>query len=190
LARKWLRDRKAVPAESVDLVLSLASHYGDSALFDEFLTAAKAEKERGDRENLLGALGNFRDPALLARAFPLVLSGDFTPLEAVTVLWAATEAQESAPLAFDYVTSHFEALVEKLPNDSLFNYGAALVFFGGSFCDAAGRARVNDFFSPRVPKFIGGPQNLAQVLEGIDLCIAFQKAQGTSLESFLQSVKK
>jgi len=38
-------------------------------------------------------------------------------------------------------------------------------------------------------KFTGGPRILAQVLEGIDLCIAYKNAQEASVTEFLKSYK-
>lgn len=189
LAEKWQKDRRAVPAESVDLVLSLAARHGDRALYDAFLADAKTTKERRDREQLLSALGNFRDPALVQESFGLVLGGEFLPVDAMSVLWGAQSTPALARLAYDYVTQNFDALVAKLPQDSLFQYGAILVYFGGGLCEEGSRREVESFFGSRVPSYVGGAQNLAQVLEGIDLCLAFRGAQRASVEGFLRGLK-
>ena len=59
-------------------------------------------------------------------------------------------------------------------------------FSGGALCDAPSRDRVQSFFTPLVDKFSGAPRNLAQVLEGIDLCIAQKTAQEPSVKAFLE----
>ena len=43
------------------------------------------------------------------------------------------------------------------------------------------------FFEGRSTKYYGGPRNLAQILERIDLCVAFKKAQQPSVTEFLKS---
>ena len=42
------------------------------------------------------------------------------------------------------------------------------------------------FFKGRSTKYTGGPRILTQVLEGIDLCVAYKKAQEPSVTEFLQ----
>jgi len=56
---------------------------------------------------------------------------------------------------------------------------------GGSFCDAKHRAELDSFFADRVKDYTGGPRDLAQTLEGIDLCIAARKSLAPALTAFL-----
>jgi len=67
---------------------------------------------------------------------------------------------------------------------------AALAFSASSFCDPVHRQEVAAFFTERMERAPGGPRRLAQVLESMDLCIAYKAAQGPSVESFLSSPKK
>jgi alanyl aminopeptidase len=55
LAERWLSDRTAVHAEVLAAVLDTAAQYGDAALFDRFLAAAKAERNQRDRAAAGGA---------------------------------------------------------------------------------------------------------------------------------------
>jgi alanyl aminopeptidase len=66
------------------------------------------------------------------------------------------------------------------------DYAAVLPSVGRAFCDASHRDAVRTFFQDRVKSFTGGPRNLAQVLEEIDLCMAKRKALTPELEEFLQ----
>jgi alanyl aminopeptidase len=59
-------------------------------------------------------------------------------------------------------------------------------FVADSFCDAHHRHDAEAFFEGRSTKYKGGPQTLAETLEGIDVCIAYKKAQQPSLTEFLQ----
>ncbi len=69
----------------------------------------------------------------------------------------------------------------RLPTDS----GAFLPWIAGGYCDAAHRAEVEAFFKERSTKYTGGPRILAQILEGINLCVAYKNAQQASLVKFL-----
>ncbi|MCY1077823.1 hypothetical protein [Archangium lansingense] len=55
------------------------------------------------------------------------------------------------------------------------------------YCDPTHRQDVADFFTECMARAPGGTRMLAQVLESVDLCIAFKAAQATSVESFLAS---
>ena len=68
LALKWLADRKAVSPDVVGAVLGRRAHGGDRALFDRMHAEAKKAADRHDREQILGAMGEFRDPAIAKAA--------------------------------------------------------------------------------------------------------------------------
>jgi alanyl aminopeptidase len=76
--------------------------------------------------------------------------------------------------------------VTMIPREVGEDYAAVLPFVGRSFCDASHRQAVQTFFQERAKTFSGGPRNLAQVLEQIDLCIAKRKALTPELAAFLQ----
>jgi alanyl aminopeptidase len=61
-----------------------------------------------------------------------------------------------------------------------------LPLIGGEFCDPAHRREVAEFFQERASKLPGGPRNLAQALEGIDLCVASRAAQEPGVREFLK----
>jgi cytosol alanyl aminopeptidase len=181
LALAWLQDRKAISAELSDEVLSVAAHFGDTELFDKYMAAARAAKERRDRLLLLRALGDFRDPALVRRALDLYLSGEFDPREADTPFLAAAEAINSPDVAWSFFKEHYDAILATMPREIV---GTA-PSVGGGFCDPAHRKDVADFFQDRIGKLPGGPRTLAQTLETIDLCIALRDTQEGSVREFL-----
>ncbi len=181
LALAWLQDRKAISAELSGDVLSVAAHFGDAELFDKYMAAARAAKERRDRLRLLRALGDFRDPALVRRALDLYLDGEFDPREADTPFLTAAEAINSPDLAWSFFKEHYDTILARVPREIV---GTA-PSVGGGFCDAAHRKDLADFFQDRVGKLPGGPRTLAQTLETIDLCIALRDTQEGSVREFL-----
>ncbi len=73
----------------------------------------------------------------------------------------------------------------KLPTDT----GAFLPYVAAGYCDPQHRQDVQSFFEGRSTKYTGGPRILAQVLEGIDLCVAYKTTQAPSVAEFLQNYK-
>src|SRR5438067_2585666 len=63
VANRWLRDYRSVSPELATAALFLSALGGDAAFYDTLYSAAKAEKDRVQRQRILGALGDFRDAA-------------------------------------------------------------------------------------------------------------------------------
>ncbi|MBX3157857.1 MAG: M1 family metallopeptidase [Deltaproteobacteria bacterium] len=181
LAKKWLADKKAVDPDLVGLALGIAARHGDRALWDRLYAAAKGEKERKERGQLLGAMAGFRDPAIVKAALPLVLGDDFDPRESLALLWGALGHDETSELAYAFLKDNLDKLLARLPRDS----GASFIGAGSSFCDAAHRADVEAFFKDRAPTWLGGPRGLAQTLERMDLCIVRTAARKAPAAAFL-----
>jgi alanyl aminopeptidase len=180
LARRWLRDRIDNDSDAIGGILQAAAAHGDRKLFEEFHGAAQKETNRRDRLRLLQALGSFRDPPIQKDALALVLSNEFDPREAMTIVWRASSEPKTRDLAYRFVKQNFDRLVERLPRDA----GAGLAAAGGRYCDEEHRADVEGFFKDRVARFTGGPRNLARTLETISLCSELKRLQEPSVVAF------
>ncbi len=181
LSLAWLEDRKAIAPELAGDVLAVAAHFGDAELFDKYVAAARAAKERRDRVRLLRALGDFQDPALVRRVLALYLTDDFDPREADVAVHTAADATNSPDLVWGFFKEHYDAMLAKSPREIVGEAPSV----GGGFCDPAHRKDVADFFQDRIGKLPGGPRTLAQTLETIDLCIALRASQQDSVQEFL-----
>ena len=185
LAEKWLVDSQAVAPEVVDPMLAIAAANGDAALHGKLMTAFKGEKERKKREQLIDVLGSFTDPALARQSLGLMLDPSQDMREVGAVLFGVSNV-ETRDVGYAFVKENYDALAARMPQD----YVSGLAWVGASYCDPVHRQEVAAFFTERNARAPGGTRMLAQVLEGVDLCIAFKAAQGPSLESFLASPKK
>jgi alanyl aminopeptidase len=186
LAIAWLDDHKAVAPDMVGVVLSTAARHGDRQLFDRMRVAAKQEKEENFRGTLIFCLGLFRDPAIIRTALPIVLTEEFDHRQSIEIVFGVSGSAKTRDLAYDFVKQNWDALVAKLPTDA----GAFLPYVAAGYCDAEHRLEVEAFFKDRSTKYTGGPRILTQVLEGIDLCEAYKKAQEPSVTEFLQQYGK
>jgi alanyl aminopeptidase len=185
LTLAWLDDHKAVDPDMVGVVLVTAARHGDRDLFDRLRAAAKKETQENFRGTMLFSLGSFQDPEIIKTALPIVLSDEFDSRESISILFGPAQRRQTRDLAYDFVKQNWEPLIAKLPTDT----GASLPYVAGGYCDAEHRQDVQSFFSGRSTKYTGGPRILTQVLESIDLCVAYKNAQEASVAEFLKTYK-
>ena len=185
LALAWLEDHKAVDPDMVGVVLNTAARHGDRDLFDRMRAAAKKETDENFRGDLLFGLGSFPDPEIIKTALPIVLSDEFDSRESLSILFGPTQRPQTRDLAYDFMKQNWDPLIAKLPTDT----GAYTPYVASGYCDAGHRQDVESFFTGRSTKYTGGPRILTQVLEGIDLCIAYKNAQEASVAEFLKTYK-
>ena len=183
LSMQWLEDRSKISPEMAKIVLSIAARHGDKVLFDRFLVAAKTSEDRTERFNLIGALGSFADPELEKAALSLILTDQFDPRESIYILRAAAIEPDTWKIAYEFAKNNFDALSKKMPQLTM----ARMPTYLNAACDEDKRKDIEAFFGKRIGQFRGGPRNLQQSLETIDLCIALRKAQGPSVSNFLRS---
>ena len=186
LAERWLVDDKAVAPELVYTTLGIAAAHGDATLHAKLMKAMRAEKERKKREQLIDALGGFTDPALVRENLKLVLEPSLDAREVGGMLFWAGWDVRTRDVAYAFVKENYDALAARMPEERV----AGLAWSASSYCDPVHRQEAAAFFTERMARAPGGPRMLAQVLEGVDLCIAFKAAQGSSVESFLASPRK
>ena len=181
LAEKWLADRKAIEPELVGSALQLAAKSGDRAFWDKLHAAARAEKDRRDRNRLLDAMGAFEDPKLVEEGMKLALSDEFDPRESMSLIYGPSGSRRTRQLAYDFLKTNYDAVVARLPKQ----WGSGMVRIASVFCDAGHRADAEAFFKARTPSLEGGPRTYAQTMEGIDLCVARRTANEPSVRAFL-----
>jgi alanyl aminopeptidase len=185
LADRWLADHSAVPSEIVSSVLATAAYDGDLALYNRFLAALLNTQDNQAKQHLLRAMGAFRDPAAIEAGFQAVLQKKIPLVDGVFLLTAGQDFAETRTLSFEFIKQHFDEITAGHPSIFGNDVGSNLPSAGAGFCDAQGRDRYQAFFAPRVESYSGAPRNYAQVLEGIDLCIAQKAAQESSVLAFL-----
>jgi alanyl aminopeptidase len=181
VAGRWLKDHRATSPELATAALRLSAIAGDAALYDTLHAAAKAEKDRLERQRILDAMGWFRDPALVGKGFRIAMSDEFDPRESIVLVWNPSHEPQTREAALRFVEENFDGIVARMPRD----YGAVLSGIAGSFCDGPHQKVLDDFFRPRVRKFPGGDRHFAQTLEQVRQCAAFRDSAGPALSAWL-----
>ncbi len=186
LAEKWLADHSAVDPNMLNAVLGTAAFYGDKAFFDRLLAEFRKTQDKQIRQAILAAMNAFRDAAAIEAGMSAVVNGDVPFIEGARLLFNGQQQASTRKLALEFLKAHFDQVVAKMPTGGGFDFGSVLPEVGRSYCDAASRDELKNYFQPKVDKFVGAPRALDQVVEGIDLCIANKAAQGPSVAAFLE----
>ncbi len=186
LTEKWFQNYQAIDPNLVNAVLGTAAYYGDKPLFDRFLAEFVKTQDKQVRRNVIAAMSAFRDPSAIGAGMDALVAGKVPFMEGAFLLFNGQNEAATRKLPFEFLQSHWDAVIAKMPTGGGFDFGSVLPRVGGSFCDAQSKQGLSDFFKPRVDKFVGAPRALDQVLEGVDLCIATTAAQRPSVEAFLR----
>jgi alanyl aminopeptidase len=184
LADEWLENRKGVDADMLRPVLATAADRGDRALFDALLRELKKTQDLRQRGAIIGALGSFRDPKLVAAALDLVIHADIDTRETSALLYSGINDPATERMSFEFVKANFDEILKRAPSGGGSDFGAVLPYSAAAFCDAGSEKEYIDFFRERAKKFTGGPRVYEQMLEGIRLCEAEKAAQAADIAAY------
>ncbi len=188
LANLWLTDRKAIPPAARRLVLegaAMTAGSGGAPLFDGLLAVALASKDVNERDDVLAALGSFRDPALLERALALTLDARLSPRDSKAPLEQALRESANSPVALAWLARNIDALAARHPPETQGYWPAWAV----AACSNPERAQFVTIFETRVKGLDAGPRVYRNALEKIDACIAAAKVQRAPLNAFLAAMR-
>jgi alanyl aminopeptidase len=162
----------AVATDLADVALAAAVRTGGAEVFDAVVDELVRSDDAQLRQRALKAVGDARQPGVVARALDLALDPRLRKNERLVALDGLLAAPETRDAAWAWLTAHFDALMPLLPDR-----------FGGQLprsvrmCDRRQIDEVRAFFAPRVEQLTGGPRNLAQALESAAQCVARVAAQ-------------
>ncbi len=178
LAEAWLLDRPSLDAGMRRAVLATAAIDGDTALFETLVAALRASNHRPEREDLLAALGNFRQPALAERARRLLLD---PAIDIRDGLWPLLGTQGTEPAlradALRFVDRQHAALAGRMGRDD----PASLPTLFASGCSADEQRQIDQAFARHAARYPGGRVALARTLEAVQLCTAWRARQASGL---------
>lgn len=184
LADTWLATGEGVATEDLAEVLSAAAYNADAAFYDKLAGKLAATDDARTQGSLIAGMAAFRDPALVKRNLETFLTNDKLPLRASFGLLSGGLAHHATrEMNYAFIKDNYKAVSEKLPAMAR----AYVMMVARAFCDQAHYDDAKAFFGPIAKKEMQGEKILAQVLEGIELCMAFTAAQGPKVEQFLKT---
>ena len=173
LAQTWLLDREQLDAAMRRPVLATSALDADSAWFETLRSALRASNHRSEQEDLLGALGQVRTPALAERARQSLLApGQDLRLGMAALLGAQAGQAATRAGALAFLARHQAVLVSSLPvNDAA---GLPGLFIGA--CSADEARAIDAAFARSARASPAGRLALSRVLETVRLCAAGRDA--------------
>src|SRR5215475_902143 len=150
-------------------IVRVAVRFGDAALFDELAAASDRATSPDERYRYLGALTEFRDPALIDRALALSIAPSMRSQDTARYIAAFFSSESARSRAWAFVKEHWRELEPKV---TIFGGDTALVSSLGNFCDASSRDDISSFF--RQHPLPSASRTLTQTIERINNCIAFR----------------
>jgi aminopeptidase N len=182
LTRRWLADRRQVPAEVAWPALSVAARRADRGLFDRIVAEAARSTDRSEKGRLLASLGNIQDPELARAALALVQEPGNDRRDTGPILDGLLAGRATRRLAWSFLVEHWGALAQTLRADE----GTWLITTAASVaCEPGRRAEVAGFLRPRAEPFDGAPRALASALEEADACAIARSRHRKAIAAFL-----
>lgn len=135
------------------------------------------------RVALIRTLAHFDDPTLARRSLDLFLNGPLLAQDYRTLMSGYGRSDAAVRLAWDWMTTHYEQLVERLGARS----ARYLPWMGAGFCDVAARAEVAAFFAEPARRPEGTERNLGMALESIDRCVRMRARARPATSRWLQA---
>jgi alanyl aminopeptidase len=164
----------AMPQDLRGTALAVAVQEGGVAAFDAAEKHFRASQDAVLRGQLLGALGSATEPTLAERARALVFEpGLLRRNEIFSVVGGQTDHDSTRPALRQWIDAHFTDLEAKLAPA-----GAALVgLYSADMCSTGDADALQAKFAERMKTIEGGPLELKQTVEAINLCAAQVQAR-------------
>ena len=167
-ALAWIKDRNAINAGLVDVVLVTAAQTGDATMFDAMYAEAKATQDRVDRRNLMIALFSFSDPALAQKGMGALLDPAFDSRESWAALRRAHQWLPARHATHDFIVAHFDALTKTVAREAPGGWPE----YASGLCSEQDLAMVTGFWRPRAKDYPSAEDNLAEAVDSIRACTA------------------
>ena len=184
IAERYLADPASVDPTLGQTALFIAARNGNEALFDQFQKVAETSTNPQFQESALRLLAQFEDPVLVQRSLDYAASGKVRNQDAAIQFALALQVNENRDQAWKYIQANWNKVQAQLTTE----LGGILVGSTGSFCSAADRDGVKQFFSTH--KVPAADLALKHAIEHIDGCIELRALQEPNLKQWLAAQPK
>ncbi|MCC6620299.1 MAG: ERAP1-like C-terminal domain-containing protein [Deltaproteobacteria bacterium] len=192
---RWLRD---VERGTRTTRIDVASHYvlihvralgrdaaggkAREALWQRLRRAFDRARDATERDLIIEALAAFEEPALVTRAYELLLDGTLRAQDARTLRGATSGRPEIVKALWDWLALRFDVLVDKLGAKT----APGLPNMAAGFCSEEDAAKVEAFFEGKKAVIPSGLEHhLKNTLDGIRKCALFRRTFEGPVASWL-----
>jgi aminopeptidase N len=179
LTERALENPASVESALAGAAFALEAQNGDSAFYDKLIAGMKNAQTPEQYYLYFFTLPSFSNPQLIGRTLNFAISPEVRSQDSLGLIGSVMVNSAGQKLAWDFVRSHW-ADVEKAGGPFA---SAQMVTSAGSFCDAALRDQVKDFFS--VHKVAAAERSFGQTMERINNCVDLKSQQSNQLASWL-----
>ncbi len=179
LAAAYLADPGSVDPSLADAAIQVSAIRGDAAMFDVYRARFEAAKVPTDRRRFLSALGNFREPAVVDRAFDYVFAGALRPQELMAIPRAQGANPAGRAKTFAWMTAHYDEIAARIPADFM-------VFMPrfAAGCSSERLAAAKTFFADPKHTPPGTSTELSRVAEAVADCVGLDAREGESVRRY------
>ncbi len=164
--------------------VNVAADHGDVTMYDQLQHVAETSGNPTEQTEALFTLGAFTDKALVQRTLDYSVSGKVRNQDSWILQSMLLQDPDTRQQAWEYIKANWAKVSAGFTTSS----GGRIVSATGSFCTAADRADVAQFFASHpVPS---SERALRDALQSIDTCTQFRAAQQPGLQSWLTSTAR
>jgi len=180
LTEQALQGSSAMPGELIVDAFELSASNGGPDLYEKMLARTKNPKTPEQYYLYFFALSRFGQPQLVQRTLEFALSPEVRSQDSLNLIGAVMQNPEGEKVGWEFVRSHWDEVVKAGgPFASAQMQGSV-----GTFCDAAMKDQVQEFFSAHPSA--AAERTLRQSMERITNCIDMKTQQSSQLASWLQ----
>jgi alanyl aminopeptidase len=181
VAMAYMSDPGSADPSLVGVALQLHAMRGDRALFDQYRQRAEAATVPADRQRFLGALGYFRDPALVEEALRYTIEGKLRPQEVFAIPFGVATSVANDGRTYRFFIENYDAVQKKLPPMFL-----AFMPRIATGCSEERVASARTFFADPRRAAPGMDKEMAQVAEAVKDCAGLRAREGTAVAAYLR----
>jgi puromycin-sensitive aminopeptidase len=181
LHREVLSGERPADPDLAGAMASVVAVTGGEAEFEAFVERFRHPANPQEQLRYLYALGEFSEPALVERALELART-EVRSQNAPFLVQRALANHKNGQRAWEFVKSHWEELLERLPDNTIVRMLEPVA----GLCQPAQAADVRRFFAAHaVPQ---GQRSLDQILERLEVNVAFAQREGPRLADTLVAI--
>lgn len=175
----------AVDENIISTALGVALQQEDDRYLERVIALLDQEKDTAKRAYLLSGLALAREGGDADIIRNLVFSPSLRKNERLRLLYEHLSRPSNQPYTWKFLTANFSQFEKILTPSQMAN----LPYLAGGLCDEQSSLELSNFFASRINQYEGGPRNLAESTELIDLCSARKKKLSPLAENFFSGLK-
>jgi puromycin-sensitive aminopeptidase len=108
-----------VPPDVAPALITLGARHGNAARYAQYQSARTTAATTQEERRFLMAMGQFVEPALVARTLAATLTDEFRSQDAPMLLTTMLAHRENGPASWTFVRDNWAAMVERFPQNLL-----------------------------------------------------------------------